>query len=157
MPCGICLVKPWRNITVKFATGLLIAIFLAIGPSGTRAQEVFHTYTHTVELQNARTNLDIVAIRISVSGPVATGGRNTTNMAADGNWLHSKLSPGESRSFDVKCLAGIESALEVVEFISWDIQWRDADGQPYYGSFFNYEDPCASSTIDLIAEYDDNF
>lgn len=104
---------------MRFVTSLLIAIFLVIGPSGARAQEVFDTYTHTVELRNATTNLDIVSIRITVSGPVATPNRNTTNMAAGGNWLHSNLSPGERRSFDVKCLSDIVSALEAVELISW--------------------------------------
>lgn|GEM_PF-3725831 len=142
---------------MRLATSLLIAIFLVIGPSGARAQEVFDTYTHTVELRNATTNLDIVSITIAVSGPVATPNRNTTNMAAGGNWLHSKLSPGERRSFDVKCLSDIVSALEAMEIISWNIQWRDADGLPFYGEVFIDDDPCATSTIDLTAQYDDNF
>ncbi|MBT7612214.1 MAG: hypothetical protein HN577_03255 [Rhodospirillaceae bacterium] len=151
MPYDAHGVTPWRNITVKFVTGLLIATFLVIGSSETRAQEVFDTYTHTVELRNATTNLDIVAIRISVSGPVAIPGRDTTNMAAGGNWLHSKLSPGERRSFDVKCWSDTVSALEVEELISWNIQWRDADGLPFYGDAHIDDDPCATSTIDLIA------
>ena len=138
---------------MKIAGNLLVATVLAAGANAVFAQEAWDYRTHRLELRNATTDLYVVTV--SVSGGLETGGRSIENEAMDGNWLHEDLSPGQRRSFDVRCLRDVLSALEHEEYISWNVHWRDAEGKPVFSST-SYEDPCFSyGTVELTA--DDGF